>query len=296
MPELPEVETVVRGLKAKISGHKIMSVFSDWPNIIKNTELNNFKKQITGLLIEEIKRHGKYIIIELSGQKNLIIHLKMTGNLIVSHCFEIKNNKLKIKSSFDCPDTFIDNRNKKHIHFSLGLDKNKIIIFYDIRKFGSVRLLDRKKTDIFLETLGPDAIDKNLTLEKFKNILKKSNQTIKKTLLYQKNISGIGNIYADEILFLSRINPKTKASLIKNSEFKLIFMAMRKILNQAIEMGGTTFSDFKNTEGETGNYYNFLKVYQRENKPCNLCQTNIKRTSINNRSSFFCPKCQGKNK
>lgn len=286
MPELPEVETVVNELRSSISGHKILDVNSNWPNQIKNSSAEDLKKEISGTVIESIKRYGKYIIISLSGEKNLIIHLKMTGSLLISLCGDKQN----------CRKDELGKLNKKHIHFSLFLDKGKTIYLYDIRKFASIRLINSVETfKFFKKILGLDALSKELTPKYLSEKLKKSNLSIKRALLNQKIIAGIGNIYADEILFASKINPLKISKRLTLREINNIYKNMNIILKESIKKGGTTFSDFQNTRGEKGNYFKKLKVYKRE--ICSNCHERIKRIKINERSTFYCPNCQkGKNK
>lgn len=292
MPELPEVETVARQLKTKISGHKILDIDSNWPRLIKDINLTTLKKEVIGSIIETVERRGKYIIIKLSSKKYLIIHMKMTGNLLVSNCLKIKNKNSAKKEGRGCKEAFLNLINEKHIHLYLSLDKRKTLLLHDVRKFASLRLMNNEEKISFFSKLGPDAINKDFTLKYLSKKLKKSRKNIKEFLLDQKIIAGIGNIYASEILFSSKINPLRIANRITTKEINKLYVNINKILNKSILLGGTSFSDFKNIEGKEGNYYKKLKVYKREENKCFFCKNSIKKISINNRSTFYCPKCQ----
>ncbi|ADO77597.1 DNA-formamidopyrimidine glycosylase [Halanaerobium praevalens] len=275
MPELPEVETVVKGLGPLIRNKKVTEVEIREKNMIAypKNNIKAFKKDLLGAKIEKVKRRGKYIIIELNNYKNLVIHLRMTGKLLVK---EVKD--------------FRD----KHTHVIFSLDDGQEIRFNNIRKFGRVYLIDRDQPEQAggLATLGPEPLSDNLSLEDFKELFKNRRALMKSLLLNQKFIAGIGNIYADEILFRAAILPDRTADQLSESEKEAIYYNMREILQKGIIYGGTSFSDYVNAFGEKGSFQEELRVHQREEKKCYQCGTKIKKIKISGRSTYFCPQCQ----
>lgn len=275
MPELPEVETVVKGLDPLIRNKKVTEVEIREKNMIAypKNNIKAFKKDLLGAKIEKVKRRGKYIIIELNNYKNLVIHLRMTGKLLVK---EVKD--------------FRD----KHTHVIFSLDDGQEIRFNNIRKFGRVYLIDRDQPEQAggLATLGPEPLSDNLSLEDFKELFKNRRALMKSLLLNQKFIAGIGNIYADEILFRAAILPDRTADQLSESEKEAIYYNMREILQKGIIYGGTSFSDYVNAFGEKGSFQEELRVHQREEKKCYQCGTKIKKIKISGRSTYFCPQCQ----
>jgi len=282
MPELPEVQTVVSDLNRKIKGDVITGFWSDFPSTIKNATLENFKKKIIGRKILGARRIGKNIFIDLSGEKTLYIHLKMTGHLLV------KSKNLKVKSYFD-------DKVNSYIHHIWNLGKDKTLEFSDVRKFAKIILDDTKKINNLKEikALGIDAMDSKFNLKKFEKILEKSKQKpIGIVLMEQESIAGIGNIYRSEILFDAGINPFRKSSSLSKKETKKIFNSIKKILKKAIKMRGTSDSDYRDTSGAPGNFHKVLKVYRKHGQKCLKCDTIILRKKIAQRSVFYCSKCQ----
>jgi len=295
MPELPEVFTIVQDLKTKISGHKILEVDSDWPSLIKEPDYKRFKKEIKGLFIEDIIRRGKNIIILLSRKKALIIHLKMTGHPLVSTCWEFTRGKLKKKDLEECKelDSIDKDPQNRFVHVGFTLDKGKSLLLSDLRKFATLKLVEKSKIPSLFSDLGPEAINGDLDFKKFKEVLKNQKKAIKKVLIDQKIIAGIGNIYSDEILFGANIHPLKPANTLLPEKIKKLYTSMKKILNEAIQKRGTSISDFRDTAGEKGLYGNYRKVYRKEGEKCpKHCGGNIKRIVLNGRSAHFCPECQ----
>jgi len=295
MPELPEVETIVQDLKTKISGHKILGVDSDWPKIVKEPEYEKFRKEVSGLIIEGIQRRGKNIIINLSRNKALIVHLKMTGHPLVSTCWEFVGAKLRKKDLEECKekDSIDEDPQNRFIHLGFSLDKGKSILLSDLRKFASVKLVDRKKIPGIFKDLGPDAMDSTLSFKYFKEVLKNKKGDVKKILMDQSVITGIGNIYSDEILFEAKIHPKMKINSLTDTEIRKIYTSMKKILSEAIQKRGTSISDFRDTAGEKGSYGEARRVYRKTNEPCpKKCGGTIQKITVGGRSAHFCPKCQ----
>ena len=286
MPELPEVEIVRQSLNKKIKQKKVKKV------IIRNRNLrfkipSNFSSYFENRKIIEVKRFSKYLIIYLSQDNYCLVHLGMSGTIhIVDNKQISKNTNTSFHSSPFLP--------KKHNHIEIIFNKFRIV-YNDPRRFGFFQIiknsLDLKKR---FDHLGPEPFDLKFNSTYIHNYLKSKNKDIKSFLLDQKFVSGIGNIYASEILFLSKINPLKKASLLNQKECGKIIFNSKKILLEAISKGGSSIRDFKNTSGLKGGFQNEFKVYQQEGKKCKNygCSDLIKKKVISNRSTFFCDSCQ----
>jgi len=270
MPELPEVETTVSDLKKKVLGRAFFDVWTDTPKIIK-TDLTQFKKKIKNKKIKDVKRRGKNIIFELSDGFYLLTHLKMTGHYLY--------------------DEWDDDPFNKYIRVKFTMDNKKILALSDLRKFAKIILFKSKKDlDKELSKLGPEPL--KITFKKFQKVLKGKRGIIKKVLHDQNIIVGVGNIYSDEILWKTKINPFRKTDSLTEKELKDIYLTTKEILKKAIKLRGTSISDYRDLEGKRGTFGNILKVYKRDGKECPRCKTIIERRKINNRSARFCPSCQ----
>ena len=294
MPELPEVQTVVSDLNKKIKGDTIVHFWSEWPKAIKPApSADEFSKKIRNRKILGARRIGKNIFIDLSGDKTLYIHLKMTGHLLVkSEPACRRGRKLKVKS--DGKD-FFEDRVNQYIRHKFFLKSGKTLEFSDLRKFGKIVLDDTEQINNLKEikNLGIDALDPKFTFKKFQEILnKKQNAKIGIVLMDQGLIAGIGNIYRSEILFETKILPERIVKSISVSDLKKIYSATIKILKKAVKMRGTSDSDYRDTSGAKGSFQKVLKVYNREKKKCPICGTIIQRETLGQRSVFICKKCQ----
>ena len=250
MPELPEVETLRRQLSSKIIGKKLNG---------PSTRLGAGKK-ITGL-----RRRAKILIIGFADGSSLLIHLKLTGQLI------------------------FNGEQSKHTRHVFQFSDGSRLIFNDARKFGWWKIV--KNTQKLEQGFGPEALD--LDLQKLKDLLgKRANAKIKPLLMDQKAIAGIGNIYSDEILFASRVSPLRQAKSLKDEEIRQIHQNIKKILSDAIKYRGSSVEYYLDACGQKGNYTKRHKVYQKEGKKCSRCESVIKRLKISGRSAHFCPTCQ----
>ena len=286
MPELPEVEIVRQSLNKKIKQKKVKKV------IIRNRNLRlkiplKFNSYFFNKKIIKVGRFSKYLIIYLPKDNYCLIHLGMSGTI---HIFDNKSyNKYTNTSFYNSP--FLP---KKHNHVELVFENFKII-YNDPRRFGFFQLI-KSNSDLVkrFNHLGPEPFDKNFNLNYVYNFFKGKNKDIKNFLLDQKFVSGIGNIYASEILFLSKVNPFRKAKLLSKKECQKIIINSRKILLKAIRMGGSSIRDFKDTLGLKGGFQNEFKVYQQEGIECKNvgCSDLIRKKIISNRSTFFCDSCQ----
>lgn len=289
MPELPEVETTVRNLKKKVLGRTFLDVWTDFKKLIKKPKnFDDFKKGIKGKRVEGIWRRGKNIIFDLSGNYSLLLHQKLTGHLLVGH-YALDNECWKSKGKGP-----LSEKVNTYIHLMFVLDNGLMLALSDLRKFAKVELWERGEllNSKEFQELGPEPLEENFTLEKFKEIIKKKRGKIKQILMDQKVIAGIGNIYSDEILWRAKIHPFRKAEKLSKEEIKRIYEVMKEILTKAIEVGGESISDYRKPSGEKGGFDVFRKVYRKEGEECFRCGAIIKRIKFNSRSAHFCPKCQ----
>jgi len=286
MPELPEVEIVKQSLAKKIQEKKIKKV------IIKNRNLRfkiplKFEELLQNKIIKKVTRFSKYIILNFSDSSFCLIHLGMSGTI---HLIEKGNfNKSSNTSFYNSPKL-----PKKHNHVEIQF-KDLKVIYNDPRRFGFFKFINNKQELISrFNHLGPEPFFKNFDLKYLLKYFLNKKKDIKSFLLDQKFVSGIGNIYANEILFLSRINPMTHAMKLSEKDCKKIISFSKSVLKKAIKKGGSSIRDFKNTTGQSGNFQKEFKVYQRENLNCprNKCTGKIKKMFISNRSTFFCNTCQ----
>ncbi|MDP1845350.1 MAG: bifunctional DNA-formamidopyrimidine glycosylase/DNA-(apurinic or apyrimidinic site) lyase [Candidatus Moranbacteria bacterium] len=286
MPELPEVQTIIDDLKRKIKGDVIIDFWSDWKKAVK-MPFEKFAKEVKDKKILSASRIGKNIFINLSGGKTIYIHLKMTGHLLVKS--KIQNPKSKT----DGKDYFNDKVNQ-YIHHVFYLKSGRTLEFSDLRKFGKIILADTNKIGEIKEikSLGVDAMSKEFSLEKLSELLDGKKTKIKLLLMDQSKIAGIGNIYVSEILFESGILPVRPADKIDKEERKNLYKSIKKVLLKAIELRGTSDSDYRDTAGAPGEFQEVLKVYRRAGKKCPRCGTIIQREKIGQRGTFYCPVCQ----
>jgi formamidopyrimidine-DNA glycosylase len=286
MPELPEVEIVKQSLAKKLQEKKIKKV------IIKNRNLRfkipiKFEELLQNKIVKKVTRFSKYLILNFSDGSFCLIHLGMSGTIHL-----IKKNDLKKSTN----TSFYNSPNlpKKHNHVEIQFEGLKII-YNDPRRFGFFKFIDNKQELIKrFSHLGPEPFFKNFNLKYVMSYFLNKKKDIKTFLLDQKFVSGIGNIYASEILFLSKINPIKSAMKLSITDCKKIILFSKKILNKAIKKGGSSIRDFKNISGQSGNFQKEFRVYQRENLNClrNKCTGKIKKIIISNRSTFFCNTCQ----
>lgn len=294
MPELPEVTTTVNGLNEVLPKLTIKDVWSDYflrtknkrKDTIKNKKyFNKFKNEIVGEKFKNAERRGKNVLIHLSNNKTILIHMKMTGHLLYGK-YVFRNNK------WESEEKFLSDPFNKFIHLIFTLSNGKYLAFSDMRKFAKVIIFetDKRHDVIDLTGLGPEPLP-DLSLSIFKNqILKKPNGKIKTVLMDQTVVAGIGNIYSDEILWTAGVNPERTASSLNRKEIENMWRATKEILVSSIKMGGDSMSDYRNIYGQKGNFQNAHKVYRRAKEKClkRGCKGIITRKIIGGRSSHFC--------
>ena len=286
MPELPEVEIVRQSLNKKIKQKKVKKV------IVRNRNLRfkipfNFSNYFENKKIIKVERFSKYLILYLSKDIYCLIHLGMSGTI---HIIENKMNNIITNTSFYNSPIIP----KKHNHVEIIFEKFKVV-YNDPRRFGFFQIIKNKKNlKERFNHLGPEPFDLNFDLNYVYNYFKYKNRDIKNLLLDQKFVSGVGNIYASEILFKSKIHPFRKVCFLSKEECKKIILNSKKILLKAISKGGSSIRDFKNTSGSMGGFQNEFKAYQQQGMMCKNfgCTDLIKKKISSNRSTFFCDSCQ----
>jgi formamidopyrimidine-DNA glycosylase len=283
MPELPEVETIVNGLREEVQGRTFLDIWTDSRKLFKNITFEKFLKNIKGKKINSIRRRGKIILFDLSDNFVLLIHQKITGHLLLGK-WEKKGNKWISKekgAKFNDPI----NQSIRVVFLLNGVE----MALSDLRKFAKIELWKKQDLEKELELLGPEPLE--ISFNDFKKLFFKKKGVIKQVLMDQNFIVGIGNIYASDILWEARINPQRRVESLKEVELKKIYLAMKSILKQSIKLKGDSFSDFRTVSGEKGGYHSVARVYGKQGEKCK-CGGTIKRIKQGGRSTFFCPKCQ----
>jgi formamidopyrimidine-DNA glycosylase len=269
MPELPEVETVKNQLAPHITGRSISGVTLFWDKIVKEPSPQEFISRITKEKITGIDRHGKYLIFHLSSGDKLIIHLKMTGSLILQ------------KDDAEPP---------KFTRAVIHLDDGQDIYFRDPRKFGVLKLVkDTKEID---NKLGPEPLGESFTLKSFAEGLAKRTAPIKALLLDQKFMAGVGNMYADEALFAARIDPCRASNSLRKTEIRRLYSAIREALIAGIQYGGASIVTYYHPDGSRGTAQQHFNVAHGQKKSCPACGGLIKRIVVRGRGTYYCPRCQ----
>jgi formamidopyrimidine-DNA glycosylase len=274
MPELPEVETVLRGLAARALGRRITAVEIRHEGVIVGSP-DEFAASVTGGLIRRLDRKGKALAMELASRSGgppryLLLRLGMTGQFVVAR----RETPLL-----------------PHTHVLLSLDDGTEELRYrDPRRFGRLRCCTAEELEAVFGRLGPDA--QKIDETQFLAALRDRRGAIKRWLMNQQFLSGLGNIYADEALFLARVHPLTQAGRLSSRTAHRLYRAVRKVLDQAVALQGTSFRDYLDIEGQPGNFLPRLRVYQRTGEPCRRCRRPIRRLIVAGRSTHFCPKCQ----
>ena len=317
MPELPEVETVRVGLGVLLPKRQIKSVDFNWPKSFPNAP-SDVKNFLLGSRVKDVRRRAKVLIIDLDSDYSLVIHLKMTGQLVfvakqqkpspvTSHQSSVtgdrrlatRNPKADLRFGAGHPnDSLIGELPDKSTRVTFSFKDNSQLFFNDQRKFGWVRLLPTVEVENldFFKKVGPEPLADSFTATDFvARLMRRKNSGIKAVLLDQTVIAGVGNIYADESLWAAKIHPEAKVADLSRShpeKFKLLYSELRRILRLAIEKGGSTDRNYVNHEGRRGSYLSFANVFRRQGQPCPRCGTNIVKLRVAGRGTHICPTCQ----
>ncbi len=274
MPELPEVQTVVNGIKSKINKHKILR-FKKYISKLRYPIQKNLSSKVESSTVTTVFRRAKYIIINLSNNRSLVIHLGMSGRIII-----VKNNKKKFK----------------HTHFSILFDKNLVFQFIDPRRFGYIFVTETASLERhrFFVNLGVEPLIRQFNDRYLLNVTKNKKSPIKNIIMNQKYIVGVGNIYASEALFMSGIHPFRLGKDITKRDCVKLVRAIKSVLKKSIKLGGSSINDHTMVSGKMGYFQNKLYVYGKEGSKCakRSCQSPIIRIVIAQRSSFYCSECQ----
>ncbi len=271
MPELPEVETLARGLQATLMGRTIVETRVLWPRSVIPPDPAAFARRLAGQTVASVGRRGKWLMIALGSSDVLLIHLRMSGRLLVE--------------SEQCLDT-------RHLRVLFLLDDGQRLSFFDQRKFGRLHLTDDPAQ--VLGALGPEPLSDEFTAERFEEMLRQRSGRIKPLLLNQRFLAGLGNIYTDEALWQAHIHPLRQANTLTVTEAHQLHRAIQAVLQAAIASGGTTLQDeaYQQADGQAGEFASKLVVYGRDGQTCPRCGQAIERITVAQRGTHFCPQCQ----
>jgi len=268
MPELPEVETVVRGLNRRISGKTIEKITVFDEELVRNVEVNELKSELEGNDVTSVRRKGKYVLLEVEKDLLVAIHLRMTGKLLLRERGE----------------------ETEYQRISFAFRGNGQLVMDNMRRFGTLDLLVDEDEDP-LASLGLEPFTDSYRWEDFRELFDTA-QPLKLILLDQKKITGLGNIYANEALFRADLNPLLPGEEVKESKIRELYRTIPEVLGEAIEHNGTTFSNFRDSSGDSGNFQKFLNIYGKEGEPCPRCGEEIVKVNQSGRGTYYCPKCQ----
>lgn len=275
MPEMPEVEIIRQHLDSRLAGKRIKSVEILLPRQLKwPATVEQFSSLCCGPEIEAMERRGKYLLLRLAGEVRIIFHLRMTGSLVYVEAGQEYENA--------------------HLRAVFHLEDGSRLCFADIRTFGVIYGLKPGELDMVkgLREMGPEPLSPEFTAEYLEHLARKGKAPIKNLLLDQRKIGGIGNIYADEALFLAHVHPKRLAGSLSHEECQKLWQAVNQVIEAGIRDGGTTFRDYRNGEGGKGSHQEHLYVYHRQGEPCRECGVLIEYTKVAGRGTHYCPMCQ----
>lgn len=315
MPELPEVETIKIGLNKLLPGREIADVWHDWQKGFPNAPADVARFMINSK-ITSVKRRAKVLIVELSSQYSLVIHLKMTGQLVFACKNEQKletskkklakntNSQFPIPNSSEAKSRFGGGHPTKSLVGELPDKSTRVVLdftdgsklfFNDQRKFGWMRLLPTVEVPEidFMKKVGPEPLEDDFTVSLFiERLMRRKNSPIKAVLLDQTVLAGVGNIYADESLWAAKIHPSTSVSKVSKTKLVALYSALRDVLKLSIEKGGSTDRNFVDAKGRKGSYLTFAQVFRKQGQPCPRCGTEIIKIRVAGRGTHICPKCQ----
>ena len=275
MPELPEVETVVRQLRPQLVGKTITNPRLNRSDLLRGVSPRRLIRTLRRALISSVERRAKHVVVGLAVGSRLVIQPRMTGTLLI---YTRRLTALE----------------RRYVVLHVALGNGVSLVYRDVRRLGTISLLDDDAWRIYTERIGPEPLEPSFTSARFAACMGRTRQAIKKALMDQRLLAGIGNIYANESLFSARIDPSRPANELAEHEYRDLYRAFRRILRQAIRAGGTTVRDYRTSTGARGAYQRVLRVYGRGGEPCRRCHTRLVTThSIDGRATTFCWRCQG---
>ncbi len=292
MPELPEVETVRRGLAALLPGKKVTDVWHDWPKSFPNAEAD-VKEFLIGATVLAVKRRAKVLLVELDTKHSLVIHLKMTGQLVYRS--DSGNEHFGAGHPSDSLVGELPDKTTCVVLSLAGLEGTAKLYFNDLRKFGWMRLIPTAEVPNidFFRKVGPEPLSADFTPGQFRErLLMRKNSTVKVALLDQTVIAGVGNIYADESLWAAKIHPATLVKDLSATKLNRLLRELKAVLELSIAKGGSSDKNYVDAEGRKGSYLQFANVFRREGQPCPRCGSEIIKTRVVGRGTHICPKCQ----
>ncbi len=269
MPELPEVETIRKELDKELPGLEIKGILCDDARLLEPTP-EEVREAVVGEEFKKVERRAKLLIFRLSNSKNLLCHLRMSGRLL-------------LRDKSDPED--------KYVFVVFRLSEGKELRFANARRFGYIRLADEKAVEGAVSKYGPEPF-RDLTFEKFKEIVLGSKAAIKNLLMDQKKIAGVGNIYANDALFLAQVHPKKRANSLTESQIETLYSSLEKVLKEGLDTGGASDQWYRDAYGRKGRYQQHFKVYGKAGEECPRCDGRIRKIRVGGRGTFFCPNCQ----
>ena len=278
MPEMPEVETIVRALRKRIVGQMVADVEVEWPRSIALSSPDTFSRQVIGRRVVEVTRRGKFTIIHLAPCKSMVVHMGMTGHLVVDEEHD--------------PRALEKNHRDRHTRVLIQFASGKALRFRDARKFGRIYLVDDPCDVPLLRDLGPEPLSSAFTPQVLGELLHRHRRQVKPLLLDQRFLAGLGNIYVDESLWQARIHPQALTHKLTAHQVLSLHRAIRKVLTQAIRNRGTTLRDYRDPQDEPGDNQWSLSVYGLHGEQCKRCGQIIQRAMVGGRSTHYCPACQ----
>jgi formamidopyrimidine-DNA glycosylase len=274
VPELPEVETIVRDLAEDIIGSRLSRATVHRPNVLRNISSTRLARDLNGTRAVDFTRRAKNIVMRLEDGRRLVIQLRMTGSL------GIRSGRLRAED-------------KAYLVFQIGLGSGRTFLFKDVRRLGTIQLMDQRQWDTFESRIGPEPLVSSFRSTTLARQLSSTRMAIKKAIMDQRKIAGVGNIYANEALFLAGIDPARPANSLETREYQALYRTIRRVLRAGIRSRGTTLKDYRAGDGSKGGFQNRLKVYGRGGQPCVKCGTELVTThEIDKRATTACWRCQ----
>jgi formamidopyrimidine-DNA glycosylase len=275
VPELPEVETIVRDLRPLITGRTLTNPRLHHTHVLRRVTKARLLRALRGNKVEAIERRAKHIVLRLASGERLVIQPRMTGSLVIHQ-------------------GHLTSDDRRYAVLQVGLEGKGQLVFRDVRRLGTIWLLDEWGWQAYTQQIGPEPLASDFDSTQFARQLRNSRQAIKKVLMDQRRLAGVGNIYANEALFRARLDPSRPANRISTAEYQSLFRTVRAVLREAIREKGTTVRDYRTGTGQRGSYQQILRVYGRGGEPCTRCRTLLATThAIDGRSTTFCWRCQG---